>query len=257
MPEKEYEKMEKGRKEARIGLESEKEIINRINTDVKFQNLLRQCLITLGFKSIKKIQAYKDGVKTDVFVRLDSELGVSVKSSTKTSFHQLDRRHLEDWKSLLNMPFDIFEIIKESILRISKNARDKFILESNRNKIKNFFAKNLKSILNEIFRKKEQKLKLLLINDKQESKIYIFNMDEVLNFLFKDASNNISFSNKGIIRLGNFITVQRKGGDGKHITIPKIDWKHPGNQLQFKFSPLKFAEYVGATKVIKFCIIKY
>lgn len=256
MSEKAYERMEKGRREARIGLNSEKEIINLINSDPKFQKSLRKCLFSLGFKSKKKITAYKDGLKTDIFLRIDGEIGISVKSSTATSFHQLDRRCLEEWASFLGMPGDIFKIMKESILRVARDSRDKFVYESDRDKIENFFGKRLKAVINEIFRKGEQSLKLLMINDKRTEKIYVFNMDDVINFLFENASNNITFTKKGIIRLGDFITVQRKGGDGKHVSLPKTDWKHPGNQLQFKFSPLKFSEHVENTGCIKFCIIK-
>jgi len=57
--------------------------------------------------------------------------------------------------------------------------------------------------------------------------------------------------------LGRFVTVQRKGGDGRHVTISKVDWGHPGNQLQFKFSPLEFVEYVELKRVIRFCVIDY
>ena len=154
------------------------------------------------------------------------------------------------------MPDNIFKIIKEAILRVARNSRAKFILEEDRDKIKRFFTDNRYKVINEIFRRGEEKLKLLLINDKGKRRIYIFRMDDVIDFLIKDAIN-ICFSNKGIIRLGKFITIQRKGGDGEHITIPKTCWEHPGNQLQFKFSPLKFAEYVELKKVIKFCIIDY
>ena len=82
-------------------------------------------------------------------------------------------------------------------------------------------------------------------------------MNDVLEFLNENISNDISFSNKGIIKLGDFLSVQRKGGNGKHITIPKTDWQHPGNQLQFKFSPLKFADYIEENKSIEFCKIRY
>jgi hypothetical protein len=70
-----------------------------------------------------------------------------------------------------------------------------------------------------------------------------------------DIKNNINFSTKGILKLGNFLTVQRKGGNGIRIIVFKTDWKHPGNQLQFKFSPIKFAESVEETKPINFQII--
>jgi len=254
-----YERLEKGEKEARIGLDSEQDIINRINFDEKFHNIIKDCLIKLGFNVQGRLRARKDDIKTDIFIRINEqeEIGVSIKSSTKTSFHQLDRRRLEEWRGLLNMPDDIFETIKEAILRIARNSRAKFILEKDRDKIKEFFANYLSEVINEIFRRGEERLKLLIINDKRKRRIHIFRMDDVIEFLIENATNNVCFTEKGIIRLGEFVTIQRKGGDGRHITIPKTDWRHPGNQLQFKFSPLKFAEYVESTKVIDFCVIDY
>lgn len=254
-----YEHLKKGEKEARIGLDSEHDIINRINLDEKFHNVIKECLIKLGFNVQGRLKARKDYIKTDIFIQINKyeEIGVSIKSSTKTSFHQLDRRRLEEWKNLLNMPNDIFETIKEAILRIARNSKAKFILEEDKSKIKKFFTDHLSEIINEIFRRGEEKLNLLIINDKRKRRIYIFRMNDVIKFLIEDAINNICFTEKGIIKLGEFITIQRKGGNGKHITLSKTDWNHPGNQLQFKFSPLKFAEYVELTKVIEFCMINY
>ena len=254
-----YEHLEKGRREARIGLDSEQDIIDRINFDEKFQNLIKDCLLKLGFNVQGKLRARRDGVKTDIFIQINEreEIGVSIKSSTSTSFHHLDRRRLEEWKDFLNMPDEVFKIIKEAILRVARNPRAKFILERDRSKIRDFFTSRLSEVLNEIFRGREEKLKLLIINNIKRRRIYIFRMDDVIEFLIKNATNNVCFTEKGIIRLGDFVTIQRKGGDGEHITIPKTNWNHPGNQLQFKFSPLKFAEYVESGKVIDFCIIDY
>lgn len=253
--------MEKGQKEAKIGLDSEKDIITMINEDKKFKNSLKNCLSYLCFdpkENFSAEKAEKNDIKTDIVIKMNNQqIGISIKSSTKTSFHQLDRRRLENWKKLLNMPDEIFEIIKRSILRVSQESKNKFILENDRDKIKNFFSLNLEKILNEIFKKGEKSLKLLMINDKPHRKIYVYDLNEVIGCLYKNISNNIKFSNKGIIRLGDFITIQRKGGNGKHIKVSKTDWSHPGNQLQFKFSPLRFAEYVVKEKVIKFCLIEY
>lgn len=254
-----YEHLEKGEKEARIGLDSEQDIINRINFDEEFHNVIKECLTKLGFNVKGRLRARKDDIKTDIFIQINEqeEIGVSIKSSTKTSFHQLDRRRLEGWKNLLNMPDDVFGTIKEAILRIARNSRAKFILEKDRDKIKEFFASHLSEVINEIFRRGEERLKLLIINDERKRRIYIFSMDDIIKFLIENTTDNICFTEKGIIKLGEFVTIQRKGGDGKHITIPKIDWNHPGNQLQFKFSPLKFAEHVELTKVIEFCAMDY
>jgi hypothetical protein len=244
--------LEKGRKEAIVGLESEEEIMFLINKNAKFRENIKRGLFTLGFKIKGKISAYKDDVKTDIFIKIDDTVfGVSIKSSTGTSFHQLDRRRLEDWKSLLDMPDDIFDTPKKAILRIAHNAKACFILPEDRHRISEFFLLNIERIINEIFVKNEQSLKLLMINDKVKRKLYLFKIEDVIRFLMKNAFN-ISFSKKGIIKLGDFITIQRKSGDGRHIKIPKTEWSHPGNELQFKFSPIKFAEYVKDTKIIPF-----
>jgi hypothetical protein len=65
----------------------------------------------------------------------------------------------------------------------------------------------------------------------------MFNIQKVISFI---RSQEISFSDEGIIKIGNFITIQRKGGNGSHVKKPKTDFTHPGNQLQFKFKPLEF-----------------
>jgi len=44
-----YERLEKGKKEARIGLDSEQDIINRVNFDDRFCHAMRECLRRLGF----------------------------------------------------------------------------------------------------------------------------------------------------------------------------------------------------------------
>jgi coenzyme F420-reducing hydrogenase beta subunit len=112
-------------------------------------------------------------------------------------------------------------------------------------------------MISEVFKRNEEKLKLLIIIDKIQRKIYLFCMDDVIKFVIEDAENNVGFTKKGIIKLGRFVTIQRKGGDSVTIKIPKTDWKHPGNQLQFKFSPLKFAQSVESEQAIKFCVINY
>lgn len=41
------------------------------------------------------------------------------------------------------------------------------------------------------------------------------------------------FINKGNIIIGNYIVIQRKGGNGSlSKTIPKDSMKHPGNNIQ-------------------------
>lgn len=248
--------MKKGRKEARIGLNSEKNIVKMINTNKQFNNLIKKCLNNLGFVIQDEIKAQKNDMKTDIFIEDTSKIGVSIKTVTTADYNHIDRRRLMKWKDFLNMPDDIYIILKESILRIARNPKALFIIQQDRSKIRDFFAKHINKIIREIFTHSEENLKLLMVNNKKEHKLYLFRMEEVVGFLIEDVRDNIFFSKKGIVYLGNFIRVQRKSGDGKHITIPKTDWEHPGNQLQFKFTPRRFAEYIEKNKLIRICGIK-
>lgn len=259
-PDDKYKDMDIGQKAARIGLDSEQDIINAINSNERFRNILRKCLENLGLDSSGDLSSNKGATQTkkDITVRIGQKnIGISIKSSKKTSFHQTDRRRLERWKEFLNMPDEVYNIIKEAALRISSNPRAQFIERENQTIIKDFFSEHYETVVAEIFTRNEEDLLLFLINNKMDKVIYIYRMNDILEFLNENISDNISFSNKGIIKLGDFLSVQRKGGNGKHITIPKTDWQHPGNQLQFKFSPLKFAGYIKENKSIEFCKIDY
>ncbi len=255
-----YEDMEIGQKAARIGLDSEQNIINAINSNERFRKLIRKCFEKLGISATGNLRSNKGATQTkkDITVRIgENSIGISIKSSKKTSFHQTDRRRLEKWKEFLDMPNSIYEIIKEAALRISNTPSAKFIEVGNQREIKNFFQNHIETIVTEIFTRSEEDLLLFLINNKMDKIIHIYRMSDVLEFLNGNILNSINFSNKGIIKLGDFLSIQRKGGNGKHIKIPKTDWKHPGNQLQFKFSPLKFAAYIEKNKTIEFCKIDY
>jgi len=259
-PEKDYEAMNVGQKAARIGLDSEKEIINAINHNPDFLQLFIQCLNNLGFDTEGTIKAEKKATQTkkDLIIEIEgNQIGISVKSSMKTSFHQVDRRRLENWERFLNMPNEIYQTIRQAIMRKAKVSNAIFILEENRNQIQEFIQNNYKAILTEIFTKSEENLVLLLINNKMSKKMYFYRMKDVLAFLFTNIRNYISFSSKGIIKLGDFISIQRKGGNGERITIPKTNYSHPGNDLQFKFSPLRFASYIENNSNIDFCLLDY
>jgi len=157
---------EKGRKEARIGLDAESEILRRVNEDVTFRRKLISCLRGLGFR-LQGIEMRKDGVKVDLVIESrSSKIGVSLKTSTKTSFHQLDRRRLEEWKDILSMPDNVYQIMKRSILRKASNRRAPFIEKGDRDPVGSFFSSHLDEILEEIFRRGEQ-VDLLAIYDKR------------------------------------------------------------------------------------------
>lgn len=261
-----YEKLGKGAKAARVGLDNEKNIVHLINTDEEFKKLIQKSLETLGFETnnIKEaINVKRRGAKTDVLLRTSSnELGISLKtvSKPKFDFNQVQRGRLEAFAKTFEMPEEIYKIFKTSILRKAEAENSRkcvFIEENNREKIAEFFLNKIDEVMCEIFTRKEDNLKIFIISNLPEKKLYIFNMNDLLNFLIRDGSK-ISFKkDTGIIYLGEFVSIQRKGGDGNVITYPKKDYRHPSNDLQFKFSPLKFAKYCEESGKVNVSIIKY
>ncbi|EHP86133.1 hypothetical protein [Methanotorris formicicus] len=124
--------MLKGQKEARIGLDAETEIVDKLNSDNNLRNNFIKCLSVLGFQLDNKFKAVKQGkkYKSDILIYSNNSiLGISLKTvkETEKGFHQVDRRWLDDWKNLLNMSDDIYDIFKEGIIRIAENPKDKFI----------------------------------------------------------------------------------------------------------------------------------
>ncbi|MCC8407146.1 MAG: hypothetical protein LN560_06160 [Rickettsia endosymbiont of Sceptobius lativentris] len=83
---------------------------------------------------------------------------------------------------------------------------------------------------------------LLVLYQREEKLMRIYVMKDVLKALNYD----IIFTNKGNIIIGNYIVIQRKGGNGSlSKTIPKDSIKHPGNNIQLK---LKIKDFVNGMK---------
>jgi len=247
--------MKKGEKEAKQGFKAEIELVNLFNSKLRIQ--LFDCLNQLGIKlpSNYKFKAELNKIRTaksDILLTNSKfKIGISLKTIHSANFHQLDRRRLEDWKSILNMPNEVFLILKEGILSKAKNRQNYLVPLEKQPIISSFIKKNLTEILREVFKKNEEYLKILAIYFKNENKIYLINLDDLLKELNKVS---IKFT-KGGFNIGEFISIQRKGGNGKKIKIPKTDWNHPGNQVQFKLKPNKLIEFIQKNPKIRYCII--
>ncbi|MEO2152824.1 MAG: hypothetical protein ABGX24_00180 [Aquificota bacterium] len=235
--------MRKGEKEAKQGYEAEKFLIHLINNNAEVKRQIKNCLKKLRLGVYNELKAYpsKDRhSKTDIYLidNQNRKIGISLKTVSTADFHQLDRRWLDDWKKILNMPENVYSIFKTAILRKAKNPKSTLIQTEEQSIIKNFIEKNLEIILNEIFRKKESDLKILAIFLKERGEIFFVRIDDIIDFFSKAT---IEFS-KGGLTIGKVISLQRKGGNGKKIALPKTNWQHPGNQLQFKLRPLNYCK---------------
>ena len=188
--------------------------------------------------------------KTDaVIITSDNRrIGISLKTfksgPRSRSDDHLDRRWLDrpsdkarPWADVLQMPRDIVEILRRGILNIAKGDSTQLVPNpQDQQKVREFFmrAEILRTFLEEAFRNGERDLLILaLMEYDSKIRLCLFNMDEVINFIEKDVSRTgITFRSR--INIGNYIQLQRKGGDGKHVKIRKEDPQHPGNQLQVK-----------------------
>lgn len=230
--------------EADIGRRAEVLIVRMINRDKKFANIISLCLINkLKLKIQRPIkQAKKLGgkYKTDIILYDGSgnSVGLSLKTITTRDDDHLDRRWLDDWRNALVMPENVHKAFHEGIKRKAVNSRANLIFSNSEGLVKRFLSAKLDALLEEAFRKHESVLLLLgIVDAREERALYIFRLDDVIAFIKNNIQKRgITFGQR--IRLGDYISIQRKAGNGKHIKIPKTDPRHPGNQIQIKLKPL-------------------
>jgi hypothetical protein len=72
---------------------------------------------------------------------------------------------------------------------------------------------------------------LLVLYNRSTNQMNLYDMKDLLDNL----DYEVNISGRGVIKIGRFITIQRKGGNGVHsVHIPKTSLAHPGNNLQVK-----------------------
>lgn len=249
------EEQEQKTEEAEIGARGE-ELLIKFLTSQKDAVTCMEHLAGTKIGNVTKVErgATLGFVKTDVIVT--GSTGVSVGISLKTikargrpDVH-LDRRwlskssgRLRPWSEVLQMPTEIVEILQYGILNIATGRSRQLVPNvSDQQKVSNFIRGSLRRFLEEAFKNADPELRILAILEYNERlTLCMFNVDEVINFIEQDvAKAGISFGNR--INIGNYIQLQRKAGNGRHVKIPKTSLDHPGNQLQVKFLAKKFVD---------------
>lgn len=234
----------KGSEIAKKGFENEKYVVNKFN-NWKTDEDARKWLKIMGydFNKINELRAMVlNGYKTDVQVILKynniiktENLQVKLVSNSK-GFNQIDKRWIDNYKKMWNIPEDIVKLLKyftgeNKPYKESKKENRMFINEFNieeQHKILNFFSENKTLILNDIFKGRgEFAAKWILVIQKTDTTQWIMKpMDIVLNLYGKE---DVKISPRGSIKIGK-VTMQRKGGDKGRETA---------NMLQFKINPLE------------------
>lgn len=224
---------------ARIGKDSENLIKNYIRnhqTELipKFAELFEH--ISEGDEILSVSRVGSELEKTDVLMRFrsDTTLAASVKAfKSNIGFNQVVRKSITKFCTDIGMG----NVIEQHLIRctISK-ARNKgsWIDKSAEDVILRVIEEKLKRILQYSFCG-EDNPHLLILTTTDTKEIAIYKMENFLEHLLKRA--NVGISKRGVIIINEFITIQRKGGNGKHVkTPPKDSIKHPGNNIQVKLN---------------------
>lgn len=236
-----------GSETAKSGYKTEVLFANLINNNEQFNCAIKKFLnvnedVELSAEVLTGVQ------KGDVELSLNNgqAFQVSVKKSI-ADFSQLDRRWLSSLKSALNVPDNITNEIQEGLdsMRL-KTGEKRLILTKYESDIIKYFQNNINIFMDEMFTRQNPIVSLFVVYDSNLKTWYILNMKDVLTFT---SNQTVSVSNKGVLKFGDYITMQRKGGDGNVTRVPKTDPTHPSNQLQVKIKPLKIVENLDPMKI--------
>ena len=178
--------------------------------------------------------------KSDVILQFSDPrgLGVNIKAY-KAGYNQVTRLKISAFCQQFNLG-SFQTLLEEAVVRVA-GKRGRFILETDEDLVRNAFSPIAKDILHFALSRLENP-ELLVLHDAKANQMNLFDM----NLLLKNLNYNISFSRSGLIQIGEYFKIQRKGGNGVHsLHIPKTDLLHPGNNIAVK---MNVKDYVRGNK---------
>ncbi len=238
--------IKKGSNTAKEGFKNERDIVNKFN-NWKQDKEAQSWLITMEYKLLEiefveaiVISGYKADVQVQVTIKLKKAIDVEnlqIKLVRNLKgFNQIDKRWIDKYREMWNIPPDIVEILKKytgeirpSIDNLKDNRRT-FInefSEQNQNKVIHWLEANKSLIVNDIIkgRGKFAAEWMLVVQKIETNARWIL---KPINIVINHFSNGkIVITKRGNIKIGR-ITMQRKGGDGGRKTA---------QMLQFKINP--------------------
>ncbi|MBM2817875.1 MAG: Type restriction endonuclease [Parcubacteria group bacterium] len=243
-----------GSKTAKGGFANEQDVIDRFN-DWKTDKVAQEWLEKMNYKidDIEFVKASKvrGRYKADVQVRITviiklksqedlQNLQVKLVSNPQ-GFNQIDKRWVDQYVEIWNIPHDITKILKLFTGEISpakNNLRDPrrmFLDEMNQpdqNKLVKFFNDNKILIISDLLKGRGEfsaDWTLVILKLNGESRWVLKSINHVMNVF---GSGDVRITPKGSLNIGK-IGMQRKGGDGGRDTA---------KMLQFKINPVELFE---------------
>jgi hypothetical protein len=216
--------IELGSKTAKNGFANEIDVINIFN-DWKNNKIaqdwlsaMNYCIDNIEYVSASKIKgSYKADiqVKIRIVIKIKSQedlQNLQVKLvSNKQGFNQIDKRWVDKYAELWNMPENIITILKSQ------------------NELISFFESNRILIISDLLKGRGEfsaDWTLVILKVENTFNWCLKSINHVMNIF---GSGEIKITNQGSLKIGK-ITMQRKGGDNGRKTA---------NMLQFKINPVE------------------
>ena len=235
---------------AKGGFKNEDNVIERFN-NWENDELAQGWLVAMNYviDEIEYVRAekIKGSYKADVQVQVSIEIKLKKLIDTQNlqvklvsnpqGFNQIDKRWVDKYVEIWNIPQDITQLLKyftgeiEPSIESPRDSRRMFINEleqEDQKKLVKFIQDNKTLIVSDILKGRgkfsaEWMLVILKIKD-EEIKWDLKPMNFILNFY---GNGDVEITKQGSIKIGK-ITIQRKGGDGGRDTA---------KMLQFKINP--------------------
>jgi hypothetical protein len=242
--------IKRGSKTAKDGFKNENDVVDKFNNwqnDDLAKEWLKSMNYNLNEIEYVKASKVKGSFKADIQVQINVEIklkklldvqNLQVKLvSNPAGFNQIDKRWVDKYVELWNIPNEIIKILKHftgELLPYVKNPKDErrmFMNEFTNDEQKlvvDFIKANQSLIVSDILKGRGQfsaewMLVILKVKEK-EVKWALKPMNFCLNLF---GNGDVEITKQGSIKIGN-ITIQRKGGDGGRKTA---------QMLQFKINP--------------------
>jgi len=242
--------IKRGSKTAKDRFKNENDVVDKFN-NWQNDNLAKEWLKSMNYNlnEIEYVKAskIKGNFKADIQVQINVEIklkklldvqNLQVKLvSNPAGFNQIDKRWVDKYVELWNIPNEITKILKHftgELLPYIKNPKDERRMfmnefgEKEQKFVVDFIKANQSLIVSDILKGRGQfsaewMLVILKVKEK-EVKWALKPMNFCLNLF---GNGDVEITKQGSIKIGN-ITIQRKGGDGGRRTA---------QMLQFKINP--------------------
>jgi len=240
-----------GSETAKGGFRNEKDVIVRFNNWTK-DEVAQKWLKAMGYKisDIEYVKALKvrGQYKADIQVRV--RIIIKLKSqedlqnlqvklvSNPQGFNQIDKRWVDKYVELWDIPEDVTKILKlftGEIKPTKKGLKDKrrmLLSEMDKNdqdKIVSFFKNNKILIVSDLLKGRGEfsaDWVLVILKFNAESKWTLKSINEAMNLF---GNGDVRITSQGSLKIGK-IGMQRKGGDAGRDT---------SKMLQFKINPVE------------------